>query len=336
MKQCKEENVRATFVNKVKVAGLLVCLALTGWGFLVLSSFNHAYAQQDTEQGSAPIINQANTSAEETLPPQDLETTITQPPSNHSFELKLDQNFSSPAMVAPPFLLPNTEDPRVETDSVFGIERLIDSPLSTRLNPLPKVPTEQAKQTLFDLSMESLEQEQPPKTQTGQILVLKVIDYRDDQFLKIDSSSRIKLNPTLQSAIDHHIDLYFTIQMRLMEDNRLLGIPYQRSRKSIDYHVKLSIEEIEQRYSLVNSRNGQKQFFNDLDKALETLSTIQAFDIAQLNELHPKQTYRLQIRIYIDRWKLPAPLLLQALFTDEWTLDSGWFETTLEAPQSWQ
>ena len=168
------------------------------------------------------------------------------------------------------------------------------------------------------------------------IEIIKIIQYRDDQTLKFDSNSLIQLPQRVLTAIDHEVLLNFKIQMQLTETNNILGFEYQRTRKNIDYHVELFAHGFNRKYTLFNTRNAQFREFSQLEPALETLATLKAFDIAELNELHSQQTYTLRIRISLDKWKLPAPLLLEALFSDDWELDSGWYSVSLTAPQSWR
>ncbi len=260
------------------------------------------------------------------------------------FEFKLDPSFSQENLISPPFT--TTPESILDKEPLLGIERLIDSPITTNIN-IPttngsdtkqNTSTNAQEQTLFNLTLESLEQEpeSTEKPNQNKIVILKVVDYRNEKFLKIDSNSRIQLSDKVFEAINHEIDLNFKIQMQLTEANHMLGIPYQRTRKAIDYHVQLLSKGLDQTFHLYNSRNGHTQNFRDIEQALETLSTIKAFEIAELSELHPRQIYTLRMRISLDIWKLPTPLLLEALFTDHWQLDSDWFETTLKAPQSWQ
>lgn len=253
----------------------------------------------------------------------------------------VENTLASPPSILGNKLIPaeNPVFPKNLRDLPKGIEQLIEAPLPQNLQVKPSLPTAPSKP--LDVTLESLERdslkEKPDRViQTNQILVLKVVDYRDQEFLKIDSNSRMRLSEAILEAINHQVTLNFKIHMQLTESNRLFGIPYQRVRKDIEYHVQLYPYGVNRNFVLYNTRNGMKQSFRDLDAALETLSTIKDFPIAELSELHPRQNYTLKIRIHIDPWKLPAPLLLEALFTDKWDLDSKWFETTLTAPQSWQ
>lgn len=169
------------------------------------------------------------------------------------------------------------------------------------------------------------------------IVILKVRDYQQDKQLLIDSESRFYLPETVIDAIHHEIPLSFHIQIELTESSRMLGIKYQRNRNIISYNTEIHAYGVSRLYALYNNRNQNAKTFKTIDDALTTLATLQSFPIASLSELHPDQRYTLRMRISLDFWKLPAPLILEALLSPSvWQLDSGWFETTLQTPLSWQ
>ncbi|BBP44875.1 hypothetical protein THMIRHAS_02480 [Thiosulfatimonas sediminis] len=168
------------------------------------------------------------------------------------------------------------------------------------------------------------------------ITLLKVVDYRDHMQLKIDSISRFKLGKTQIDAINHGISLKFRTEILLTEGSSFLGIPYQRTRKHVRYHTELTSFGLNRQYVLFNNRNDKRQRFSSIERALETMGTLEDFEIASLKELHPTQKYRLRVRIYLDYWALPSPLLLDALLDPTWRLDSDWFEVNLTTPLSWQ
>jgi len=169
------------------------------------------------------------------------------------------------------------------------------------------------------------------------ITILNVRDYQQDKQLLIDSESDFNLPSSVIEAIHHEIPLSFRIQIELTESSRILGIKYERNRNIISYHTDIYAYGVNRLYALYNNRNQNAKTFKTIDDALTTLATLQAFPIASLSELHPEQRYTLRMRISLDFWKLPAPLILEALLSPTvWQLDSGWFETTLKTPLSWQ
>ncbi len=171
----------------------------------------------------------------------------------------------------------------------------------------------------------------------GEIISINgIYDYQKNKQLLMDSESIFRLPGYVTQAINSEVPLNFRIQIELTEDSNLFGIQYQRTRKQLDFHTRLKASGVKRTYQLYNTRNHKTQNFRSLDEALKTLSTLQAFPIASLSELHPEQRYTLRMRIRLDISELPAPLLAEAIFTDKWLLDSEWYETTLKTPLSWQ
>lgn len=170
---------------------------------------------------------------------------------------------------------------------------------------------------------------------SDEIMIIRVSDYQQDQKLLFDSQSRFKLPEAVVSAINHEIPLTFKTEIRLSENSQYLGFSYERTRASFEYQTRLYVEGVNRRYFLYNSRNLKEQSFASLESALLTLGTLQSFPIINLSELHPKQHYTLKIRISLDHWQLPAPLLMEALFKSHWKLNSGWYEVSIQTPGSW-
>lgn len=171
---------------------------------------------------------------------------------------------------------------------------------------------------------------------TPAIHINKVLDYHNDKHLLIDSESSFALPENIIQAIDHEIPLSFKIEIELLEKSKMLGYEYNRQRSHIQFHNQIYSSGVNHLYALFNTRNFKVRTFTNLDEALQTLATLKGFPVASLSELHPGQSYTLRIRINLDYWKLPAPLILEALLTDKWLLDSQWYETSLKTPLSWQ
>lgn len=170
---------------------------------------------------------------------------------------------------------------------------------------------------------------------SDEIMIMRVSDYQQDQKLLLDSEIRFKLPEAIITAINHEIPLTFKTEIRLIEKNQRLGFDYDRTRVSIKYQTRLYVEGVNQRYFLYNSRNLKTQSFTTLKSALLTLGTLQSFPIIKLSELHPEQHYTLKMRISLDHWQLPAPLLMESLFKSHWQLSSGWYEVGIQTPGSW-
>ncbi|MGM0540909.1 MAG: DUF4390 domain-containing protein [Pseudomonadota bacterium] len=170
---------------------------------------------------------------------------------------------------------------------------------------------------------------------SDEIKIISASHYLQDQKLFLDSQSLFNLPEAIVNAINHEIPLTFKTEIRLSEKTRRLGFEYERTRVAIEYQTRLYVEGVNQRYFLYNTRNLKEQSFTTLESALLTLGTLQSFPVINLSELHPKQHYTLKIRISLDHWQLPAPLLIESLFKEHWQLDSGWYELSIQTPGSW-
>jgi len=160
-------------------------------------------------------------------------------------------------------------------------------------------------------------------------------EHIQDQKLMLSAEIDFKLPEQVVSAIHHDIPILFKTEMVLLEEKSFLGIPFKRVRKSIEYRTELYAYGVSRYYVLYNHRNHKRQTFQTLEDALQTLGTLQALPVMSLTELHPEQVYLFKIRISLDKWRLPPPLLIDALFEPYWQLDSGWQTLKLRTPKSW-
>ncbi|VAW48026.1 hypothetical protein MNBD_GAMMA04-597 [hydrothermal vent metagenome] len=157
-----------------------------------------------------------------------------------------------------------------------------------------------------------------------------------DQKLALNAKIDFKLPEQVVSAIHHDISILFKTEIILLEEKPLLGMTFERVQKSIEYHTELYAYGVNRYYVLYNHRNHKRQTFQTLEEALQTLGTLQTLPVINLAELHPEQTYFLKIRVSLDKWRLPPPLLIDALLEPYWQLDSGWQVFKIRTQKSWQ
>lgn len=169
----------------------------------------------------------------------------------------------------------------------------------------------------------------------GRIEVLSLYDYQDNQQLILDARIRLSLPPAVMDALQHEIPMTFQTEINLDESRSLLGIPYQRNRVQIRYQTRLQYYRFNQAWVLHNLRNEKVQSFSSLEEALETLGTLSGFALTNLATLHPNTEYHMGVRMFLDRWTLPSPMMIDALFSPAWQLDSGWESIQIQSPKSW-
>lgn len=151
--------------------------------------------------------------------------------------------------------------------------------------------------------------------------------------LVLNAVVEFELPPPVILAIDHDIHIQFKTEIVLLEEQDMLGMTFKRERQSIAYHTELYAYGVNRYYVLYNHRNYKRRTFQTLEAALQTLGTLQAMPIVDLSELDAEKTYFLKIRLQLDKWRLPAPLLIDGLLEEYWRLNSGWQEVKVHIPK---
>ncbi|KUJ71201.1 DUF4390 domain-containing protein [Thiomicrospira sp. WB1] len=174
-----------------------------------------------------------------------------------------------------------------------------------------------------------------PSAENGRIEVRSLYDYQESQQLMLDARIKLTLPSDVVEALHHEIPIAFETDITLDESRSLLGIPYQRNRVRIQYQTRLQYYGFNQAWVLHNQRNQKVQSFSTLEEALDTLGTLSGFALTNLATLHPNTEYHMGVRMSLNRWALPSPMMIDALFSSAWHLDSDWKTIQIQSPKSW-
>ncbi|MDG4813237.1 DUF4390 domain-containing protein [Hydrogenovibrio sp. 3SP14C1] len=167
------------------------------------------------------------------------------------------------------------------------------------------------------------------------IQILYLNNYQDNQQLMLDASIQFHFDKTVLTALQHEIPLTFNTEIELNEVHSLLGFNMHRNRVTIQYQSQLQYFGYSQLYVISNKRNKKVQSFNNLNDALHTLGTLSNFRITDLADLHPNTLYAIKMRVSLNKWQLPTPLIIDALWSSGWHLDSDWSNIQIQSPKSW-
>ncbi|RUM90176.1 MAG: DUF4390 domain-containing protein [Thiomicrospira sp.] len=172
-------------------------------------------------------------------------------------------------------------------------------------------------------------------TPPSSIQILYLNDYQDNQQLVLDASVRFQFKEPVLTALQHEIPLTFNTEIELNEVHSLLGFNMHRNRVTIQYQSQLQYFGYSQLYVISNKRNKKVQSFSNLKDALYTLGTLSNFRITDLADLHPNTLYAIKMRVSLNKWQLPTPLIIDALWSSDWHLDSDWSNIQIQSPKSW-
>jgi hypothetical protein len=75
-------------------------------------------------------------------------------------------------------------------------------------------------------------------------------------------------------------------------------------------------------------RNGRQQSFANLQQAKEEISNIRSWSVVDKKLLKKGETYIAAIKVRLDQTKLPKPVQVEAIGSDDWNIASERYRWT--------
>ena len=127
----------------------------------------------------------------------------------------------------------------------------------------------------------------------------------------------INFSPVIEDALNKGVPLTFLLEFQLSTPRKYWfddEITTQTQYFTLSYHA-LS------RQYLVN-RNGRQQSFATLQQAKEELSEIKSWLVIDKKMLKKGDAYLAAIKVRLDQTKLPKPIQVEAIGSDDWNIAS--------------
>lgn len=128
----------------------------------------------------------------------------------------------------------------------------------------------------------------------------------------------LKLNDTLEEALERGVVLFFVVESRLWRSRWWW---FNETIASVQETRKLSYNSLTRQYRL--SAGNQYQNFNSLDDAETALAQLRNQTLAEPNVLNKENRYRASVRLWLDVTQLPKPFQVKAVTATDWKLDSN-------------
>jgi hypothetical protein len=133
----------------------------------------------------------------------------------------------------------------------------------------------------------------------------------------------IVLSPVIEDALNKGVPLTFIIEFQLSAPRKYWfddEIITQSQYLTLSYHA-LS------RQYLVN-RNGRQQSFATIQQAKEEISNIKSWSVVDKKLLKKGDVYLAAIKVRLDQTKLPKPVQVEAIGSDDWNIASERYRWT--------
>ncbi len=135
---------------------------------------------------------------------------------------------------------------------------------------------------------------------------------------RLAANYAFELNPGLEDAIEHGVDLFFTTEIELTRPRW-----WWRDEKAASARqtIRLSYDVLTRRYH-VRVMGSVQQTFATLDEAMSLIRRPSRWLIAPKGALKPGEVYEVALRMSLDREYLQKPLQVNAFNNSDWRLSS--------------
>ena len=168
-----------------------------------------------------------------------------------------------------------------------------------------------------------------PNEDNGAVATVTV-QHGSDPGTFVDAQFAFAMPPSLRSAIDHGVALYFRIEVQIRR-SRWYWFDKDLLDRTIEY--RLSYSPLTRQYHL--SRGGLALPFDTLDQAVATMRRVTHWRVGGADLLDDSVLHvRARIRMMLDTSMLPKPFQVDAITDHDWGWTSGWEACALSASGS--
>ena len=150
---------------------------------------------------------------------------------------------------------------------------------------------------------------------------VKAAEFSANDNYRLNAYLVIHLNPTLEEALKKGVPLNFLTEFEL---TRVRWYWFDEKIVDASWHTKLSYNALTEQYRLSNGSLYQN--FDNLTDAVNVLGSLLHRQVIDKSTLQKGANYVGKIRMRLDISLLPKPFQIDALATNEWNLDSDWYQ----------
>ena len=132
----------------------------------------------------------------------------------------------------------------------------------------------------------------------------------------------ITLSDEVQKALDSGVNLSFVAATA--KQNKLLFIGWAKPHKQQVF--KIHRHALSNHYLVHHSNQSVPRSFSSLRMSLEHVTQLSDAFFRQITEQASITGFEPKFRVYLDKYMLPTPMRINAFWSSDWDLDSGWQE----------
>ena len=142
---------------------------------------------------------------------------------------------------------------------------------------------------------------------------------------RLDAAFDIRLPTGFREAISRGVPVHFLVEFELAKSRWYW---FDRRPVKLVKSYTLTYVPLLKQYRL--SAGSASQSFPRLEDALQSLSRIRAWPVAERGLMQPGESYQAALRMRLDTAQLPKPFQLNAVSSQDWSLTSEWYRWSVD------
>ena len=143
-----------------------------------------------------------------------------------------------------------------------------------------------------------------------------------DGVVFVDADLAISPSAEVIEAMRNSIALHLVVEARIAEPREWL---WDRRLAGGERHLRLEYHALSQTWMVTDVTARETHTFSDLAGAVDSLSRIRAWRLADWDRLADRKRLLGRMRVRLEVNKLPLPLRVPALMDPAWDMNSDWF-----------
>lgn len=142
---------------------------------------------------------------------------------------------------------------------------------------------------------------------------------------RLDAAFDIRMPAGLLEAVNRGVPVHFVVEFEL---SRSRWYWFDERPVKLAQSYTLAYLPLLKQYRL--SSGSASQNFARLDDALRSLARVRAWPVADRGALDPGVAYTAALRLRLDTSRLPKPLQMSAVASQDWNLASDWYRWSVD------
>lgn len=142
---------------------------------------------------------------------------------------------------------------------------------------------------------------------------------------RLEAAFDVRMPPGLLEAVNRGVPVHFVVEFEL---SRSRWYWFDERPVKLTQTYTLTHLPLFKQYRLASGSASQN--FSRLDDALRALSRVRAWTVAERGALDHATGYTAALRMRLDTARLPKPLQLSAVASQDWSLASDWYRWSVD------